>query len=522
MPLKFVDRFTFAGATFHMRYFHLKLVFLVIGFLACGGSRRSTASRDDQRLEFTIVQVNDVYEIAPVSGGQEGGMARVATISNLLKAKNKNTFLVMAGDFLSPSVYNSLRYQDKRIRGRQMVEAMNAARFDFAVFGNHEFDIYDWELQERIDESRFQWISSNSFQKTRDSVRPFRRIDSSHAQNIPQTFLLHLTDEDGTQVTIGLLGINIDSNPASYVEYTDPLTTAKQLYTRIKDSCDAVIAITHQTIASDKILAQQIPAIPLIVGGHEHDMRFEKQGNTFITKAHSNARSAYRISIAIDKQKKLVTVRPSLVMLDSTVAQDSATSRVVIKWSKIAADNYASIGFDPSKIVIARGDSLEGREVYTRVGPTNLTKIMVEAMKAAAPDADVVINNAGSIRLDDVLYPPISQYDILRTLPFGGSIREVEMKGALLMRVLRAGELNKGSGGYLHHSGLPAHFDTAKVYRVAMSDFLLSGAEANLRFLNVDNPQIVKVYAEAKGVEDPRSDIRLAIVRLLGMRKQAH
>ena len=39
-------------------------------------------------------------------------------------------------DFLSPSVYNSLKYEGKRIRGKQMVDAMNAAGFNMAVFGS--------------------------------------------------------------------------------------------------------------------------------------------------------------------------------------------------------------------------------------------------------------------------------------------------------------------------------------------------------------------------------------------------
>ena len=61
----------------------------------------------------------------------------------------------MAGDFLSPSVFNTLQYNGERVRGRQMVEAMNAAGTNIAVFGNHEFDITEGELQQRINESEF-------------------------------------------------------------------------------------------------------------------------------------------------------------------------------------------------------------------------------------------------------------------------------------------------------------------------------------------------------------------------------
>ena len=92
---------------------------------SCSLFRKSTA-KDDGKIEVVFVQVNDVYEIAPLAGGREGGMARVATLKKQYQQKNPNTFLVMAGDFLSPSVYNSLQYEGKRIRGRQMVEALRA------------------------------------------------------------------------------------------------------------------------------------------------------------------------------------------------------------------------------------------------------------------------------------------------------------------------------------------------------------------------------------------------------------
>jgi len=123
--------------------------------------------RDDGKIDVVFVQVNDVYEIAPLEGGKTGGMARVATLKKEYLKANPNTFLIMAGDFLSPSVYNSLKYNGERIRGQQMVESMNAAGMDYAIFGNHEFDITESELQKRINESSFQWISSNTFHKTK-------------------------------------------------------------------------------------------------------------------------------------------------------------------------------------------------------------------------------------------------------------------------------------------------------------------------------------------------------------------
>jgi 2',3'-cyclic-nucleotide 2'-phosphodiesterase (5'-nucleotidase family) len=219
-------------------------------------------------------------------------------------------------------------------------------------------------------------------------------------------------------------------------------------------------------------------------------------------------------------------------MLDETVMLDSSTDAVVKKWTDIANQNYSSLGFDAKKVVLASGDSLDGRETETRAGSTNLTRLIPMAMADACPESVVSIVNAGSIRLDDILFPPVTQYDILRALPFGGSIREAEIKGTLLLQTLEAGEKNRGTGGFLHYfpiqhlpsksdptqsewvlNGVPV--DTAKTYRVAFSDFLISGKEANLNFLQKDNPAMIKLYDAESSPANSKSDIRLAIIRYL-------
>ena len=507
-----------------------RCIFLIVISLSfsCSSTRRgNTSKKDDGKFEVIFVQVNDVYEIAATSGGKAGGMARVATVKKENLQLNPNTFLVMAGDFVSPSVYNSLLYQGKRIRGKQMIEAMNAAGIDLVVFGNHEFDITEPELQERINESNFQWLASNSFHKKNGTVSPFEKQVNNNTAAIPQTFILSLTDADGTKVKIGFIGITMPFNKAEYVEYTDPLITAEKMYNLLKDSCDAVVALTHQPIEEDIILARQLPNLAMILGGHEHDERMEITGNVIITKAHSNAKSAYIIKLLIEKNKKTHLAVPTLKMLDENVKFDSNTNAVVKKWTDIATENYASLGFDPRKVIISSGDSLDGRETGVRSSSTNFTRLITAAMAEACPESVISIMNAGSIRVDDILYPPFTQYDILRSLPFGGPIREAEITGSLLLQILDVGEKNSGTGGFLHShpvvfdptlgnwilKGNP--IDTGKVYRVAFSDFLITGREANLGFLNKNNPAMIKLYDAELSPESSKSDIRLAIVRYL-------
>jgi 2',3'-cyclic-nucleotide 2'-phosphodiesterase (5'-nucleotidase family) len=502
---------------------HLSRVLLalsLLGLISCSSTKNLT--KDNKEIDISFLQINDVYEIAPLAGGKEGGVARVATLKKQWLQKNPNTFLFIAGDFVSPSVYNSLQFNGKAIRGRQMVEALNAAGMDLAVFGNHEFDIKENELQERINESSFQWISTNAFHKQNNKVEPFQK----NGIPFPQTYVMKLSDADGTTAKIGIISATLPFNRADYVSYSDPLASAKEAYNSLKDSVDAVVALTHQTIAEDKKLAAEIPGLAVILGGHEHDMRFEKLGKVFITKAHANAKSAYAINLHINKKKKEIGVEPQLIYINESIALDSATSLVVQKWTGIAEKNYSSLGFDANKIVLNSGAPLDGREAEVRSHPTNLTRLIVFAMQQAAPQADVVLINSGSVRVDDILPMPVTEYDIIRTLPFGGGIREAGMKGSLLVQTLEQGLKNRGIGGYLQFNenlireegvwklkGMPV--EPNETYRVAMSDFLFTGKEANLDFLNPSNPDIVKVYPPVTSISDPRSDIRLAIIRYL-------
>ena len=105
------------------------------------------------------------------------------------------------------------------------------------------------------------------------------------------------------------------------------------------------------------------------------------------------------------------------------------------------------------------------------------------------------------------------------------------MKGRLLIKTLDVGRKNAGLGGFLiYHpvqynaagnswtlNGKPV--DPVKNYRVAMTDFLFSGKEANLDFLNKNNPDVVKVYEAETSAKSSKSDVRLAIIRYMEKKK---
>lgn len=509
-----------------------------------------TVALSSQTTEVVFIQLNDVYEIAPLEGGKYGGLARVATVIQQLKAKNPYTYAIISGDFISPSALGTSEFEGKRINGRQMVDVLNEIGMDYAIFGNHEFD-YKYEvLQDRIDQSKFPWISTNVFKMFNNTSGVPTKFTSyypgSYAEvqamyeKYPNIDLTSNTTElaeykiltipgyvKGQPIKIGMLGLCIDANKQPYVVYENWVDAGKRVYAGIKDSIDQLIAITHLSIDQDKDLASRMPELKLIMGGHEHVNMYHKVGNTIITKADANARTIYIHRLIFDEQGNLTEIKSDLMNIDQSIPEDPRIKDIVDTWTARAFKGFMDKGFDPLVMVYDLGtETLDGREETVRYEQSALGYLIANSMFDASPGVDCAFFNTGAIRIDDELKGEVTQYDIIRVLPFGGKILQVEMKGSLLREILNTGWNNKGNGGYLQWFGIEQTnagwkvkgeaIDDNKTYNCAVSDYLLTGMEQNFGYLTKDNPGIVSVNApDPNNKSDLRNDIRFAVIEYL-------
>ncbi len=518
--------------------FLLVLATFLFTFNACDPSKKTVKTPttdmpemeiDDGMIEVIFLQMNDVYEIAPLEGGKVGGLARVATIREQLLEENPHVITVLAGDFLNPSLIGTLKYEGERIKGKHIVETMNAMKVDLVTVGNHEFDLDEDELQARINESNFEWVVANVLQKdTAGNLSPFaKRIEGSEPQNFPETYQLNLTDEDGTNVSIGILSVCLDANKRDYVHYDEVFESAIQAYGQMKPETDFIVGLTHLNVEDDLELAKKLP-LPLIMGGHDHDNMYHEVGTSKVAKADANAKTVYVHRLSFNKKTGTVKVNSELVAINDQIEEDEEVAEVVNKWNSIADKSMRDAGFDPNETITTLKEPLDGREKTMRNGPTNMGEMITNAMLKAAPKSVAAFFNSGSVRLDDFLKGAITQVDIIRTLPFGGSIVEVEMSGELLHEILVVGRENAGTGGYLQLQKIEyieaddiwkvngKTLNPTTTYRVALTDFLLTGLEKDLDFLTRDNPEIFKIYEAEKGdMDDLRGDVRRAIIDYL-------
>lgn len=454
----------------------------------------------DNTIKFNLIQINDVYEITPTGG--EGGMAKLATVYNAYKLVNPNTFLVIAGDFFSPSALGTARVDGERLAGKQMVAALNKIPLYMATFGNHEFDVSEAQFHQRLEESQFGWVSSNV---TDAGGQAFQKVEANRIQVI---------ESGGQRVRVGYFGLTIPSNPAKYVKYTDVMEAAAKEVRELRPKVDVLIALTHLSYADDMRLALAFPEIDMILGGHEHEKhRIEIASLPGIYKADANARSVYIHELAYDPVTRKLSKNSTLRPLDADIPEDPTVKAEVDKWVKIAFDGFRKDGFNPEAKVANVTIPLDGHESSVRNGSTDLTKLIADGMLAAAPGSEIAIYNSGSIRIDDTILPgEVTEYDVIRILPFGGKIVSIKVTGAYLKRILAQGIANKGQGGFLQTAGVtysgdqPMHngqaIDDGRVYTIAISDFLLTGNEQNFGWLKRDGNPDITVLKEHQDIRN--------------------
>ena len=473
------------------------LTLALLSTAACGASPSPPA--------LTIVHFNDVYEIGPGEGGRVGGLARVATIIKDLRRGDAPIVTTLGGDYLSPSALSIPRVEGEPIAGRQMVDVLNALGLEWATLGNHEFDLPEAAFRARVTQSKFRIITSNI---TDGNGQPFANTHD---------FAIAPIRIGGRTIKLGFIGVTMKSDPKPWVRYGPVVEGARAAIAKIRaaDSVDAIIALTHLPMDADQALVTAVPEIDLSLGGHEHENYLLHRGNnlTPIVKSDSNVRTVSVVTMTFPTDgRPQVSVR--LQPITDAITADAAVDAEVQRWTTTAFDAYRKDGFQPDRVVATLPHALDGRQFAVRNSTGNMTMVIMEALAREAKP-DVVIMNGGSIRIDDELPAgPVTEYDVIRILPFGGAVTRVSMPGSVLLKVLEAGEINRGSGGFLSALGASKTGESWFVqgkplnpstrYFVAMPEYLMTGREANLPFLTRTHPLIGHI-------QDLR-DIRQALI----------
>lgn len=431
-----------------------------------------------QEIRITILHVNDVYQFAPVDGGRRGGLARLLTLKKQAAEQNPNLIFTLGGDTISPSV------ETRTYKGAQMIDAWNAVGIDYAVFGNHEFDLKTADLLQRMKESRFTWLGANVIDK---------RTGKIFADTPPYIV------REIAGVKIGFIGLLLpETKQTSSMEedltVTDYCATAKKLVKamRRKAKVNAVVGLTHLSMAQDKELAG-CADFDLILGGHEHTLLQSSSKGTPIFKMTADARELGKFSLNFDAAtKRLQSFDWEIVPVTDNIADAPEFAPVFEKYKGLLDQLAKRVG--------ATSTRLDALSLSSRTKETNVGNFIADAYRNAA-QADIGLVNGGSIRAD-LTYEPgvLTKRDVLSMLPFNNPIVKLELTGKVLREVLEHGvarsapgedsepgrfpqvsgirfeyDVKRPAGGRIVSATIGGHplLDT-ETYTLATSDFLVS------------------------------------------------
>jgi 2',3'-cyclic-nucleotide 2'-phosphodiesterase (5'-nucleotidase family) len=423
------------------------------------------APDEGSRHSFTIIQLNDVYEIFPLParvGGEykpRGGLAYVGTL--VREARQRGPVLVLhAGDFLFPSLL-SIRFKHK---GVQMIEAMNALEVDLVTFGNNEFDLGCGVLGDRIRQSTFPWVSAN--------VRLPPEMELPVGKILPYRVITV------AGLRIGIFGLTI--RPLAPVRCTtgditfqDPLSAASAVVEKLeRERVQLIVALTHQSMADDRALAASLPDIDLIVGGHDHGAIAEMVGKTLITKAGANATSLGVIDIDAVQAEGRIVVEKSWSRREvdpGALKPDATLDRVLAPYA---------VSMKPlSKRIGATDTPLDVRDEVVREAESNFGSYIADLIRAELR-TDVALVNGGALRGDRVVPAgPLTLEDLETALMFPDRVVVIRLTGEQLRQALENGvsRASERDGRFPQVSGLTFAFDpdrppSQRILRITVGD----------------------------------------------------
>ena len=424
------------------RYRHTLVVALAL-LVASIAPFATAQDKRDCPVRVTLLQVNDVYQFAPVDGGKNGGLGRVMTWKKKIETESPHTLFLLAGDTISPSI------ESNTYKGKQMIEAWNLLGLDYATFGNHEFDFGPDILRQRIAESNFKWLAANVVDKKTQAL-------------FAGTPEFVIREFEG--VKVGIFGIVLretlqTSRPGPDVDILEPCAIAKRVVPKIREAgAQTIIALTHLAMSDDKALAR-CSGVDVIIGGHEHTLLESMAGHAPIFKMTSDARELGRIDLNISKSTgKVESIDWEVIPINDQVPEDAAFAPMTAKYGPLLKELEQVIGRTNVELNIKSAD--------VRTVETNMSDFIADTYRKAT-GADVALANGGSIRADTTIEPGVlTKRDVLSMLPFNNRVVKIQISGAVLRSALEWGVASIGEeaqpGRFPQVSGIRYSYDASR------------------------------------------------------------
>ena len=406
-----------------------------------------------------IVHSNDVH-------GAIAGYANMAALAAEYESQGAKVIVADAGDFSQGKVEVSSN------KGLNAVKMMNAAGYDIATLGNHEFDYGYAQLKENLKEATFSTICCNILDENGKPAFEGSKV----------------FDIDGLKV--GFIGVNTPesqtkANPAlikglTWLAGDDMVKAVQAEADKLKaDGTDVIVVLSHLGVDSESKpnrstdLWAGLTGVDFIIDGHSHTV-MEKGDNNEPIQSTGTAFENVGVIVIDNATKKIESNK--LVKVTEDSAKDEAVAKAAQDITDAINAEYGAV-FAKSEVELNGDRSYNTKtDLYgNRDGETNLGDLITDSMvwsvkKTGGVTVDekniVAVTNGGGIRAA-IKAGDVTKKDVNTVLPFGNTIAVVYVTGAELLEALEASTYcspDSAIGGFPQVSGINYTVDASKAY----------------------------------------------------------
>lgn len=436
-------------------------------------------------LLLTILHTNDTHskilefdgygstceEEESAAGECFGGVARRKTAIDEVRASADNVLLLDAGDQFQGSLFFTY------FQGEASAYFMNLMKYDAMAVGNHEFDSGSETLADFIDLVNFPVLACNIDAKDndllKDKILPYKIFEVDGKKVAVIGYISEETEflsQGGSEVTFN----EIESALSSTIKEIE------------QQNINIIIGLSHAGLARDESIAQNIPGLDIIVGGHSHSLLSNTDNSAvdgypvvytsslnepvIVVTASYNGKYLGRLNISFDKDGIINSYNGEPILLDSGIKQDEETLAKALEYDEELQPIY-------EEIIGSASVSLNGSSETCRFAECNFGNLIADALlkEGQSKETQMAMINSGAIRAS-IDPGEITLAEILQALPFGNSLSTFKLEGVYLREALehsvsRAEDPeNEGTGRFLQVSGIRFSWDKTKVVGQRVSE----------------------------------------------------
>lgn len=429
-----------------------KLIALLLAVCMVLGLMTTVFAADEKSNDIVILHTDDAH----CGVNDNLGYAGVAAYKAEMEKTHNYVALVDCGDAIQGESIGTLS------AGAYLVDIMNEVGYDFATFGNHEFDYKLPQLAKLTKQAKYQYLACNFKyigKGTSDlNYKPYEIVTYGDKK---VAFIGIVTPESFTKSTPAYF----QDESGNYIYSFSEDETGTALYETVQKTVDEaraagadyVIAMGHlgnEGITdrwTSKAVIANTTGIDAVLDGHDHIAGVQKVANKdgkqiVLTEPGTKFENLGKLTIKTDG-----TITAELISPKEFTEKDAGITAYITKLTDTFKEYVSKV---VAKSSIALPDKDENGNRLVRNHETALGDLCADAFRVMM-DADIGIMNGGGIR-KPIKAGDITLDNILSVFPWGNLPCKMEVTGQTVLDMLEMGAINypEESGGFLSVSGL--------------------------------------------------------------------